>query len=65
MEQLNAQAASTSQPGKTDPVVQLMEKYDIPMTRENYLYYSYMGEVPEEIGAEVEEAMPEQFRVKN
>ena len=65
MEQSSEPVASISQPGKIDPVVQLMEKYDIPQTRENYLYYAYMGEVPDEIGAEVEEALPEQFRLKD
>jgi len=63
MEQLQEQTASTNQLGKIDPIVQLMQKYDVEMTRENYLYYAYMGEVPEEIGAEVEDAMPEQFRL--
>lgn len=63
MEQLQEQAASTNQLGKNDPIVELMQKYDIEMTRENYLYYAYMGDVPEEIGAEVEDAMPEQFKL--
>jgi len=42
-----------------------MQKYGIKMTRENYLYYAYMGDVPKEIGAEIEESMPEQFRLKD
>jgi|11BtaG_2_1085332.scaffolds.fasta_scaffold00572_16 hypothetical protein len=58
-------AVSTNQAGKIDPVLQLMQKYDIEMTRENYLYYAYMGEVPEEIGAEVEDGLPPEFRLEN
>jgi len=65
MQQLQEQAALTNQLGKTDPIVQLMQKYGIKMTRENYLYYAYMGDVPKEIGAEIEESMPEQFRLKD
>lgn len=65
MPQLKEQAASTNQPGRIDPVLELMQEYNIEMTRENYLYYSYMGDVPEEIGAEVEESLPAQFQIKN
>jgi len=64
MQQLKEPAASTTQPGKIDPVVQLMKKYGIKMTRQNYLYYAFMGDVPEELGAEFEEGLPEQFRLK-
>ncbi len=65
MQQSNELAASTNQLGKTDPVVQLMEKYDIEMTRENYIYYAFMGDVPKELGAEIEDELPEQFRLEN
>jgi len=65
MQQSNKLAASTNQLGKTDPVVQLMEKYDIEMTRENYIYYAFMGDVPKELGAEIEDELPEQFRLEN
>ncbi len=65
MQQSNELAASTNQLGKTDPIVQLMEKYDIEMTRENYIYYAFMGDVPKELGAEIEDELPEQFRLEN
>lgn len=65
MQQSNELAASTNQLGKTDPVVQLMEKYDIEMTRENYIYYAFMGDVPKELGAEIEDELPEQFRLES
>tara|TARA_B110000977_G_scaffold181711_1_gene242655 strand:- start:395 stop:526 length:132 start_codon:yes stop_codon:yes gene_type:complete len=42
-----------------------MEKYDIEMTRENYIYYAFMGDVPKELGAEIEDELPEQFRLEN
>jgi len=42
-----------------------MQKYDIEMTRDNYLYYAFMGDVPEEIGAEIEDEIPPQFQIQN
>lgn len=64
--QLNKeQGTSTNQLGNSDPVIQLMQKYDIEMTRDNYLYYAFMGDVPEEIGAEIEDEIPPQFQIQN
>ena len=41
-----------------DPLKRLMKKYDIPLTRENYLELAYMGEVPEQLSAEQEADLP-------
>lgn len=41
-----------------DPVLELMEKYEIEMTRENYIYYSFMGDVPEELDTEFLASIP-------
>jgi hypothetical protein len=56
-------AASTPQIGPAaDPLLRLMARLGIPATRENYLELSYMGEVPQELSAEEEMYLPEQFR---
>jgi len=57
----NKPGASTPQAGN-DPVVDLMLKNKIPLTRENYLNVAYMGEVPEELSAEQELELPEEFQ---
>jgi len=41
-----------------------MRKFNLPMTREQYLELAYFGEVPDNFGAELEEELPEQFRKK-
>lgn len=57
--------ASTPQPGSSeDGVLALMKKFDLPMTREQYIELAFLGEEPEIFGAELEEALPEQFRRK-
>jgi hypothetical protein len=38
--------------------LELMKKHGVPLTRENYLYIAYMGDVPEEIGGEIEASIP-------
>lgn len=60
---MNEQAVSTPQLGNNDGVLALMERFNLPMTREQYLELAYMGEVPE-LGAEEEAALPEQFQLK-
>jgi hypothetical protein len=45
-----------------DPVVKLMKRYQMPVTRENYLELAYMGEVPEELSAEQELALPKELQ---
>jgi hypothetical protein len=39
-----------------------MVKLGIPLTRENYLYLIYMGQVPEDFGADLEDELPEPFQ---
>jgi hypothetical protein len=48
----------------SDAVVRLMEKANIPLTRENYLMVAYLGNPPEVLGAEEEAELPEWFHVK-
>ena len=52
--------------GQDSPVLAVLKHYGSPLTREEYLAVSYLGEVnPEkEIPADVEETLPEQFRRK-
>tara|TARA_R110002050_G_scaffold9797_1_gene34521 strand:- start:5575 stop:5712 length:138 start_codon:yes stop_codon:yes gene_type:complete len=40
----------------------MMIKFNIPLTRENYLDLAYMGDVPDELSAEEEAELPEHFR---
>ena len=44
----NRQPASDRQSGggEEDGVLKLMRRYGIPITRQNYLDFAYMGEVP-------------------
>jgi hypothetical protein len=44
------------------PLMRLMKKYDIPLTRENYLNLAYMGEVPEQLSAEQDADLPVELR---
>lgn len=53
---------STPQRGNEDGVLALMRKFNLPMTREQYIELAYWGEEPEVFGAELEEELPEQFR---
>lgn len=47
-----------------DPVIEYMQEYNIPMTREKYIALYYMDKMPEEWTEEHEEMLPEQFRKK-
>ena len=62
MQSNNTQGELTPQLGKSDPIIQLLEEYSIPVNRENYLELAYLGEVPENLGAEQELQLPEQVR---
>lgn len=46
----------------TDFVLEKMKEEGIPMTRENYLELAYMGDPPEELDAEEESMLPEEFQ---
>jgi hypothetical protein len=41
-----------------DLVVQMMHRYNIPMTRENYLQIAYFGELPDSWTAEHQDELP-------
>ncbi len=46
-----------------DPILELMLRDKVPLTRENYLHLAYMGTPPEEpLDAELEAELPEIFR---
>ena len=52
--------------GQDSPVLAVLKYYGSPLTREEYLAVSYLGEVDpkEEIPVALEETFPEQFRRK-
>ena len=54
----------TPQAGKEDGIKKMMIKFNIPLTRENYLDLTYMGDVPGELSAEEEAELPEEFQTK-
>lgn len=57
------QAGSIPQRGKSDnDVINTMQKYGIPVTRENYLNLAYFGNPPAELSAEEELELPEEIR---
>ncbi|QDP57954.1 MAG: hypothetical protein Unbinned2189contig1000_39 [Prokaryotic dsDNA virus sp.] len=57
---------SKNQPGNNeDGFIALMKKYDIPLTKENYLELVYNGDVPSELEAEEIAALPEMFQDNN
>ncbi len=60
---MNEQAELTPQLGSNDSVVALMERFGLPMTREQYLELAFMGGAAE-LGAEEEADIPEQFQAK-
>lgn len=52
--------------GQDSPVLAVLRHYGSPLTREEFLIVSYLGEVDpdEEIPEDVEATFPEQFRRK-
>lgn len=62
MQSNNTPEESIPRLGKSDPIIELLDEYGIPVNRENYLNLAYLGEPPEELGAEQELALPEQVR---
>ncbi|MGA9389383.1 MAG: hypothetical protein WBV69_02955 [Candidatus Sulfotelmatobacter sp.] len=46
------------------PLLAVMRKYKVPMTREEYLRLKFGGNVPDEIGPEEEADLPEQFQLR-
>jgi hypothetical protein len=46
-----------------DPILTWMRKNDVPITRENYLAINYLGNVPTEIGPEIEAELPPEVQL--
>lgn len=42
--------------------VEYMKKNGVPLTRENYLDYAYLGNPPSQLSAEEEAELPEEFK---
>ena len=61
---MNEQVASTPQLGSNDGVLALMKRLNLPMTRDQFLELAFLGETPDELGAEEEADLPEQFQTK-
>jgi hypothetical protein len=51
--------------GGDDAVVDKMLRLGMQMIRENYLNMAYLGNPPEELPAEEEAELPEQFRLES
>jgi len=47
-----------------DHVLEYMKKNKVPLTREDYLDYAYLGNPPEELSSEEEASLPEEFQRK-
>jgi hypothetical protein len=60
---MTSQVASETPTGTgDDTVTRLMTRYNIPMTRENYLHMAYGSDLPEPWGAELEANLPQQLQ---
>jgi hypothetical protein len=44
-------------------VLEYMKKHNVPLTRDKYLELAYFGNPPEELSAEQEAELPEEFQV--
>lgn len=49
---------------KTDAIIEKLKKEKLPVTRENYLQFAYLGDPPEHLSAEEEAALPDEFQFK-
>lgn len=47
---------------KKDPIVDLMERAKVPVTRENFIAFNWMGTPPLEWSQEDEDQLPEDLR---
>ena len=48
-----------------DIVLDKMKKENVPLTRDNYLAFAYLGNPPEELSAEEESQLPKEFQKDN
>jgi hypothetical protein len=46
-----------------DCVSEHLKRKGIPLTRENYLFFAYLGDPPEELGVEEESMLPEEIQL--
>jgi len=46
-----------------DAVLDYMKEHNLPLTREKYLELAYFGNPPEQLSAEEEAELPEEFQV--
>lgn len=61
--QTKPSAESTHRPGR-DPIIEMLMRDSIPVTRENYLRHAYPPHgLPEPLPAELEAALPEELRI--
>lgn len=49
-------------PAEKNPLIKVMQDAKAPMTREEFLRFRYLGNIPEEIPAEDLADMPEMFK---
>lgn len=54
----------TNKSESVDPILESMKKYNIPVTRDEYLNTAYPDGVPE-MTAELEAMLPEEIQIKN
>ena len=54
-------AESALQSGQEDPLMRLMRRFGMSVTRENYLNLAFLGE-PSEMDAELEAILPSELR---
>lgn len=59
---MTSQAASETRTGTDDDLTRFMKRYNVPVTRDNYLHVAYMGEVPHPWTAELEANLPPQLQ---
>jgi hypothetical protein len=45
-----------------DIVVEKLKKVGLPVTRENYLFFAYLGNPPEKLSAEEEAQLPRELQ---
>lgn len=55
-------SATKLQSGSKDPVLDWMQKNQIPVTRQSYLNLAYMGKPPEGLSVEEEANLPREVR---
>lgn len=60
---MKEQVELTPQAGSNDGVLALMKRFNLPMTREQYIELAFLGDKPK-LGAEEEAGLPEQFQLK-